>query len=120
MTELTDATKTPGSLDPSGFEDLFSRVVDGDQVDFVRPLEDSGRLVWVAYDSGNPLGTLTGSVDAEGVSWRLSTTHEHHRILDDAVRALRRPASWPRERAQVARWARPTPASPAARRPPPI
>ncbi|BFO23096.1 hypothetical protein SHKM778_94840 (plasmid) [Streptomyces sp. KM77-8] len=31
---------------------------------------------------------------------------ERHGALDDAVRALRRPRSWPRERAQVADWAR--------------
>ncbi|WP_443031224.1 hypothetical protein [Streptomyces sp. 3213.3] len=36
----------------------------------------------------------------------MQTTHEAHRNLDDAVRALRRPSSWPREREQVAPWAR--------------
>jgi DNA polymerase-3 subunit epsilon len=36
----------------------------------------------------------------------VQTTHEAHHDLDDAMRALRRPATWPRERAQVAHWAR--------------
>lgn len=43
------------SLVPPGFEDIFSRVVDGDQVDFGRLLEHSDQLVWVAYDRGSPL-----------------------------------------------------------------
>ncbi|MFF3062785.1 3'-5' exonuclease, partial [Streptomyces sp. NPDC057909] len=34
------------------------------------------------------------------------TTRESHRQLDDAIRALRRPPSWPREREQVSQWAR--------------
>ncbi|MEU1458652.1 3'-5' exonuclease [Streptomyces avermitilis] len=33
-------------------------------------------------------------------------SREAHRNLDDAIRALRRPSSWTREREQVAAWAR--------------
>jgi DNA polymerase-3 subunit epsilon len=36
----------------------------------------------------------------------VQSTGETHRHLDDAVRTLRRPSSWPREREQAARWAR--------------
>ncbi|MGW7674632.1 3'-5' exonuclease, partial [Streptomyces sp. NPDC054775] len=36
----------------------------------------------------------------------MQNSGEAHHDLDDAVRALRRPASWPREREQVSRWAR--------------
>ncbi|WP_432020154.1 3'-5' exonuclease [Streptomyces sp. 1222.5] len=36
----------------------------------------------------------------------MQTTHEAHRELVDAVLALRRPASWTREREQVVAWAR--------------
>ncbi|MCX4403990.1 hypothetical protein OG840_20110 [Streptomyces sp. NBC_01764] len=36
----------------------------------------------------------------------MDPTAERHAHLDDAVRALRRPASWPREREQVVHWAR--------------
>ncbi|MFI1338590.1 hypothetical protein ACH4U7_52885 [Streptomyces sp. NPDC020845] len=44
-------------------------------------------------DSGRPL-------------WRVQGTSEAHRDLDDAIRSLRRPSSWTREREQVAAWAR--------------
>ncbi|MHC0430933.1 3'-5' exonuclease [Streptomyces sp. O3] len=42
----------------------------------------------------------------DGPLWRIGATAERHRGLDDAVRALGRPASWPREREQAAHWAR--------------
>jgi hypothetical protein len=52
------------------------------------------------------LGTVSARPDGGHPLWRVQSTNEAHRHLDDAVRALRRPASWPREREQAARWAR--------------
>jgi DNA polymerase III epsilon subunit-like protein len=53
--------------------------------------------------------TLNGPVaesDDGRLLWRIQGTHEAHRDLDNAIRALRRPPSWTREREQVAAWAR--------------
>lgn len=93
------------AIETSALDDLFSRDVDGARADFVRPLDTPGP-VWVVYDGGRPLGTLNAEADGGGPLWRLQSTHERHRELDDAVRALRRPASWPRERAEVTQWAK--------------
>jgi DNA polymerase-3 subunit epsilon len=35
----------------------------------------------------------------------VQATHEAHRALDDAIRAMRRPPGWAREREQISRWA---------------
>lgn len=91
--------------DPAQWEDLFTRDVDEQSVQFVRPA-DTDRPTWVAYEGGTYLGTVSAEPDGGLPLWHVQSTREAHRYLDDAVRALRRPASWPREREQVSRWAR--------------
>ncbi|MCY0932338.1 3'-5' exonuclease [Streptomyces sp. H27-H1] len=91
--------------DPAAWADLFTRDVDDQAVQFVRPA-DTDRPTWSAYDGGTYLGTVSAEPDGGPPLWRVQTTREAHRELADAVRALRRPTSWPREREQVARWAR--------------
>ncbi|MEU9397909.1 3'-5' exonuclease [Streptomyces sp. NPDC048324] len=91
--------------DPALWADLFTCDVDEQPVQFVKPA-DTDRPTWAAYDGGTYLGTVSAEVDGGRPLWRVQTTHEAHRDLDDAVRALRRPASWPREREQVAAWAK--------------
>jgi DNA polymerase-3 subunit epsilon len=91
--------------DPAQREDLFTRTVDEHPVQFVRPA-DTDRPTWATYEGSRYLGTLSAELDGGQPRWRVQTSHEAHHDLDDAVRALRRPASWPREREQVARWAR--------------
>ncbi|WP_370252018.1 hypothetical protein [Streptomyces sp. V4I8] len=48
----------------------------------------------------------TGQDGGAALLWRVLAAREEQASLDDAVRALRRPASWPREREQAAGWAR--------------
>ncbi|WP_329528568.1 3'-5' exonuclease [Streptomyces sp. NBC_01462] len=95
--------------DPDQWEDLFTRTVDEHPVQFVRPA-DTDRPTWATYEGGRYLGTLSGKLDGGRPRWRVQATRETHHDLDDAVRALRRPATWPRERARVSRWARGLPA----------
>ncbi|MFF7452554.1 MULTISPECIES: exonuclease domain-containing protein [unclassified Streptomyces] len=66
---------------------------------------DTDRPSWAAYDDTRYLGTLHAQVDLDGV-WYVQSTRERHLRLDDAVRALRRPPTWPEERERVRRWAR--------------
>lgn len=68
--------------------DLFSRIIDGQPVNFVRPI-DATSAMWVAYVSGRPLGALSLERDGAGALWRVQATHQRYRQLDDAVRALR-------------------------------
>jgi len=89
--------------DPAALEDLFTREVDERAVQFVRPA-DTNRPDWAAYDGDQFLGMIYA--EAGEALWRLGSSQERHRQLDDAVRALRRPSSWPHERAQVSNWAR--------------
>ncbi|WP_327591597.1 3'-5' exonuclease [Streptomyces chartreusis] len=91
--------------DPTTWDDLFNRAVDDHEIQFVRPADIDGPA-WGAYDNGRFLGMVHAERDGDGPSWRIGATAEHHRELDDAVRALRRPPSWPREREQVGHWAR--------------
>ncbi|MET7759525.1 3'-5' exonuclease [Streptomyces sp. NPDC005389] len=91
--------------DPSLLEDLFTHEVDGRPAQFVRPA-DTDLPNWGVYDGGDFLGMLYSDQSGGGTGWRLGQSHERHDVLDDAVRALRRPRSWPRERAQVSDWAR--------------
>ncbi|MCY0923547.1 MULTISPECIES: 3'-5' exonuclease [unclassified Streptomyces] len=85
--------------------DLFDCEVDERPVQFVRPA-DTDRPTWAVYEGGSYLGTVNAQAAGDTVMWRSQTTRESHRRLDDAVRALRRPPSWPREREQVSQWAR--------------
>jgi DNA polymerase-3 subunit epsilon len=73
--------------------DLFSRTVDGEPVNFVRPI-DATSPTWVAYASARPLGTVSLEADFEAgrpgsLLWRVQSTHERYRQL--AVRAMRTP-----------------------------
>ncbi|MBT2526983.1 3'-5' exonuclease [Streptomyces sp. ISL-99] len=72
-------------------------------VHFVRPV-DTERPCWVAYEGGRYLGALHARTDGDGL-WHVQTLGEQHAHLDDAVRVLRRPPSWPSARARAARWA---------------
>lgn len=78
------------SADPARWADLFVRDVDARPVQFVRPA-DTDRPVWVAYEGGRYLGTVQAESVGEERLWRVQSTREAHRDLDDAVRALRRP-----------------------------
>ncbi len=91
--------------DLAQWEDLFTRTVDEHPVQLVRPA-DTDRPTWATYEGSRYLGTLSAELDGGRPRWRVQTSHEAHHDLDDAVRALRRPATWPRERAQVNDWAR--------------
>lgn len=90
--------------DPRRLGNLFSRTIDAAPVRFVRPA-DTDRPTWVAYDSTGYLGTLHAQLDLDG-RWHVQSLGERHLDLDDAIRALRRPASWPAAQAQARRWAR--------------
>lgn len=91
--------------DPATWDDLFVRDIDERLVEFVRPA-DTERPTWAAYEAGAYLGTVSAEADDGRPVWRVQTTREAHRGLEDVVRALRRPSSWPREREQAVRWAR--------------
>ncbi|WP_167518943.1 3'-5' exonuclease [Streptomyces chryseus] len=90
--------------DPAQWEDLFTREVDEHPVQFVRPA-DTDRPFWAVYEGSRYLGTLGAEPGGDAPVWRVQATHERHGDVSDAVRALRRPVSWARERAQVCDWA---------------
>ncbi|MFI9824571.1 3'-5' exonuclease [Streptomyces sp. NPDC052013] len=83
---------------------LFVREVDELPVQFVKPADTDGPT-WAVYQDGAYLGTVSGEHDRGRATWWVQATREAHRCVDDAVRALRRPATWPQEREQAARWA---------------
>ncbi|MFJ2110753.1 3'-5' exonuclease [Streptomyces sp. NPDC087850] len=91
--------------DPAQWEDLFTRTVDEQPVQFVRPA-DTDRPVWAVYEAAVYVGSVTAEADGGRPLWRVQGSREAHHDLDDAIRSLRRPPSWPREREQVAAWAR--------------
>ncbi|MFH8257812.1 3'-5' exonuclease [Streptomyces roseolus] len=72
---------------------------------FVRPV-DTDRLVWAVYEAAVCVGSVTAESHRGRPLWRVQGTREAHRDLDDAIRPLRRPSSWTREREQAASWAR--------------
>ncbi|MFE1764063.1 exonuclease domain-containing protein [Streptomyces angustmyceticus] len=91
--------------------DEFGRLVDGLPVRLVRP-SDTERPTWVVYQHERYLGTVHARPDGDGL-WHVQSAAEQCRSLDDAVRVLRRPSSWLRQRRQVACWARAVLADPA-------
>ncbi|MGA5578383.1 hypothetical protein ACPCK9_26610 [Streptomyces koyangensis] len=91
--------------DPATWDDLFVRDVDEQPVQFVRPA-DTDRPTWSLYEAAVYRGTVTAESDGGRPLWRVQGSREAHRDLDDAIRSLRRPSSWTREREQVAAWAR--------------
>ncbi|MFB7211100.1 exonuclease domain-containing protein [Streptomyces sp. NPDC056255] len=64
------------------------------------------------YEHGRYLGTLHARPDGDGL-WHVQSAAEQCASLDDAVRVLRRPTSWHRERELAACWARGALADPA-------
>ncbi|MFA7764912.1 hypothetical protein [Streptomyces sp. NRRL S-448] len=78
-------------------------VVDGASVQLVRP-SDTHRPSWAAYEAARDLGTVHGQFDLDG-RWHVQSLNECHLSLDDAVRALRRLATWAADRERVRRWA---------------
>jgi DNA polymerase-3 subunit epsilon len=98
-------TTAEQTQDPARWEDLFVRDVDERSVQFVRPA-DTDRPTWSLYEATVYRGTVTAESDGGRPLWRVQGTREAHRDLDDAIRVLRRPPSWTREREQVAAWAR--------------
>ncbi|GHE11932.1 3'-5' exonuclease [Streptomyces alanosinicus] len=91
--------------------DAFGRLVDGLPVSLVRP-SDTERPTWAVYQHERYLGTVHARPDDDGL-WHVQSVAEQCPSLDDAVRVLRRPSSWFRQRQQVARWARTVLADPA-------
>lgn len=91
--------------DPARWDDLMTWDVDGRAVELVRPADTAGPC-WAVYESGGYLGTVAAELHGGEPLWRVQATHESFDSVADAVRALRRPASWPRERQEVTRWAR--------------
>ncbi len=80
--------------------------IDDTSVQLVRP-SDTDRPSWAAYEEARYLGTVHGQFDLDG-RWHVQSLNERHPSLDDAIRALRRPATWVAERERVRRWARGT------------
>ncbi|MFJ4585141.1 hypothetical protein [Streptomyces echinatus] len=91
--------------------DSFGRLVDGLPVCLVRP-GDTERPTWAVYQHERYLGTVHARPDGDGL-WHVQSAAEQCRNVDDAVRVLRRPSSWPRQRQRVACWARAVLADPA-------
>jgi DNA polymerase-3 subunit epsilon len=92
--------------EPTDLTDLFTRHVDEHAVQFVRPA-GTKRTIWAVYANRRYQGTVSAEYrEDQAPLWRVLATQEEYASLDDAIRALRRPASWAREREQAARWAR--------------
>ncbi|WP_369198722.1 3'-5' exonuclease [Streptomyces djakartensis] len=89
---------------PLQLGDLFTRTVDTQDVHLVRP-GDTDRPTWAVYEGTRYLGTVHAQIDT-GRHWHVQTLREQHLRLDDAVRAMRRPASWQAKHERVRRWAR--------------
>ncbi|WP_331740128.1 hypothetical protein OG613_45445 (plasmid) [Streptomyces sp. NBC_00015] len=85
-------------------KDLFVRDIDGQRAQFVMP-NDTERLTWVVYDDEAYIGIVNVWRGGGQPVWQVQSTGESFRILDDAVRALRRPSSWVEDRAKAVRWA---------------
>ncbi|MEV7004571.1 3'-5' exonuclease [Streptomyces sp. NPDC093982] len=92
--------------EPASLEDLFTRRVDEHEVQLVRPA-GTDRPIWAAYEGGQYQGTVTSErLDGQTPLWRVLATQEEHACFDDAIRSMRRPSSWARERNQATHWAR--------------
>jgi DNA polymerase-3 subunit epsilon len=100
---------------PQTWSDIFITTIDTVPIECIRP-SDTDRPTWCIYAPGSYrpedyLGTLH-ALDTAGL-WHVQATGERHASFADAVRALRRPPTWPRERARAAWWARRLLADPA-------
>ncbi|MER6442190.1 3'-5' exonuclease [Streptomyces sp. NPDC001185] len=90
---------------PPNLDHLFTHRVDTRAVDFVRPA-DTDRPTWAVYQEARYLGTVHAQVSGAKRHWHVQSLREQHRDLDDAIRALRRPATWQVDQARARRWAR--------------
>ncbi|MFK0017023.1 3'-5' exonuclease [Streptomyces sp. NPDC091027] len=95
------APRPPRAEHPAVLPHLFAHTVDAVPVVCVRPCDTPGPT-WVIYQQRNYLGTLHHHPDS---GWYLQHAREHHHSLDNAIRALRRPTTWPAARARAAQWA---------------
>ncbi|GAA4339778.1 hypothetical protein GCM10023086_75020 [Streptomyces venetus] len=89
---------------PLQLSHFFTRTVDTRAVHFVRP-GDTDRPTWAVYEGTRYLDTVHAQFDT-GRHWHVQSLREQHPRLDDAIRAMRRPASWRAEHERVRRWAR--------------
>ncbi|GAB2897110.1 hypothetical protein GCM10027074_75580 [Streptomyces deserti] len=101
--------------DAQTWSDIFITTIDTVPVECIRP-SDTDRPTWCIYTPGSYrpedyLGTLHAR-DTDGL-WHVQATGERHASFADAVRTLRRPPTWPRERAHATWWARRLLADPA-------
>ncbi|NGO75199.1 3'-5' exonuclease [Streptomyces sp. YC504] len=94
---------------PSAFADLFTQTIDAVPTYFVRPA-DTDKPSWCVYDCHGYRGTVHAlpgvHEDGQRPLWHVQSLHERHIRLDDAVRALRRPQTWPNHLDATRRWAR--------------
>ncbi|MET9427846.1 MULTISPECIES: 3'-5' exonuclease [unclassified Streptomyces] len=86
---------------PQHLPHLFTRNIDTVPVHCVRPA-DTDLPTWAVYQHQHYLGTLHHH---PSIGWYVQHAREHHHHLNDAIRALRRPPTWPHTRARAADWA---------------
>ncbi|MER7983416.1 3'-5' exonuclease [Streptomyces sp. NPDC095817] len=90
---------------PPNLDHLFTHYVDARAADFVRPA-DTERPTWAIYQEARYLGTVHAQISDVERHWHVQSLREQYRALDDAVRALRRPAAtWKADRARARSWA---------------
>ncbi|MFD4136562.1 exonuclease domain-containing protein [Streptomyces goshikiensis] len=94
----------PDPARPFELPNLFTQDIDAVPVHCVRPA-DTSHPTWAVYQHTRYLGTVHARA---GTCWYIQRTRELHTDFANAVRALRRPPSWPRARAQAVHWARQT------------
>ncbi|MFF3699055.1 3'-5' exonuclease [Streptomyces sp. NPDC002221] len=105
----TEATHDEANLWPTG-RHFFRQRIDGRFAYFVQP-SDTDRPMWGAYSKpeqtpGSFLGTVHVQEGEQARPWRVQSTSERYAGIEDAVRAMRRPPSWHRDRDSARRWAR--------------
>ncbi len=93
---------TPDTRHPRRLPHLFTQDIDTASVHCVRPA-DTDRPTWAVYQHGRYLGTLHAR---PGEGWYVQASREVHPDFANAIRALRRPPTWPRVRAHAVEWAR--------------
>ncbi|MFD5513322.1 exonuclease domain-containing protein [Streptomyces sp. NPDC127051] len=91
----------PDPRNPQHLPHLFTHTVDTLAVQCVRSA-DTDRPTWAVYQLHRYLGTLQARPDSV---WYVQATRELHSSFDNAIRALRRPPTWPRDRAHAVEWA---------------
>ncbi|MFF4012757.1 3'-5' exonuclease [Streptomyces sp. NPDC001717] len=94
--------RPPTATDTRWLPHLFTQDVDTVPIHCVRPA-DTDRPTWAVYQHTHYLGTLHAR---PGEGWYIQATRELHTDFANAIRALRRPPTWPRVRAHAVEWAR--------------